>query len=480
MRTVLVGINGSYAHSNLAIRCLRDALGRAGFAAELLEGPLRDRPDALLARLVAAEADLYGFSCYIWNIEQILRLVRELRVLRPHCRIVLGGPEASYDTERFFGDGAVDTVITGEGEVAIVELARAAKKGEPLPRVLVGKPDPDFTSAGIRYKETEPVTPLVYYESSRGCPFSCAFCLSSAAEGVRAKSAEDTLADLLAFEKFREPLTVKLVDRTFNFDRERAKKIWRGLLSKAFTKCYHFEISASLLDEECYEILAQFPKDKVRLEIGLQTANPRTLADIGRHIRADEVLAASRRLTAPGNLHIHLDLIAGLPHESLTDIAASFDAAYDACDVLQLGFLKLLRGTRMRAEAEALGIRYSPISPYTVLETDKLSFAELQELHRVAELLERVRDSGRFAAALDFIRPYLPSPFLFYSGLAAYLAKNEPRPTEKLPQRALYVHLALYGDGFLPDAAARAAWRGALRRDFAAAEVRRPPQELLS
>lgn len=481
MKIVLFALNGSYAHSSLAVRCLSAALREGGYTPTVVEGNLRDRTLPLLHRLYEEDADLYGFSCYIWNIEQMLELARSLKALRPRCRILLGGPEASFATERFEALPFIDHVISGEGEVAVVELADALQRGEASPKLLCGKPDPKFLERGILYDKNAPVSPLVYYESSRGCPFSCAFCLSGQgnddAHRVRAKSAEKTLADLLEFEAFAEPLTVKLVDRTFNFDRARAKAIWRGLLSPQYTKCYHFEIAAHLLDEECFAILAQFPKDRIRLEIGLQSTNEHTLAAISRHTDAAAVLQAARRLTAQTSCHVHLDLIAGLPHEDLTSFARSFDAAYGCCDVLQLGFLKLLHGTPLRAQAASFGAVFEEKSPYTVLKTDVLSFEDTVKLHRISDLMERLRDSGRFTRSLPFILAHLPSAFRFYAELDAYLAAHTGKELKKTSQRDLFWHLSQFAKELL-DVSLHGQLSVLLRADFEAAEVRRPPKGL--
>lgn len=475
MKITLFALNGSYAHSALAVRCLKTALAKGGFDAEIIEGNLRDRTLTLLSRLAAQEADLYGFSCYIWNIEQMLSLAEDLKAIRPNCRILLGGPEVSYATEQFTALSFVDHVITGEGEEAILALAQALQAGETPPRVIAGTPDKNFAARGIHYEKTHPVTPLIYYESARGCPFSCAFCLSSAARGVRAKSAERALAELLEFEQIEGQFTVKLVDRTFNFDKKRAKAIWRGLLDKKYTKCYHFEIAAHLLDEESFEILGKFPVGKVRLEIGLQSTNTRTLAAVSRHTDAEAVLSAARRLTAQNACHVHLDLIAGLPHEDLTSFARSFDAAFGACHVLQLGFLKFLHGTALREHAADFGAAFEQKSPYTVLKTDVLSFEDVWLLHRVSDLMERLRDSGKFARSLPFILSFFPSPFAFFAEFDAYLAAQTGKELQKTSQRDLFWHLSQFAKEKLPEDA-HETLSAYLRADFCAAEVRRPPK----
>ena len=476
MKIELFTLNGSFAHSNLAMRCLKTALEEAGYTAvHCTEATLRDRTASVLARLVEADAALYSFSCYIWNIKEMLVLASDLKTVRPNCKIVFGGPEVSFDTARFTSLDFIDTVITGEGEHAIVTLAAALKQGQTLPKLLHGTPDTDFTTRGTHYTPNEPISSLVYYESSRGCPFSCAFCLSSVTAGVRAKSAEKTLADLLEFEKFEQPLTVKLVDRTFNFDRARANAVWQGLLSPRYTKCYHFEIAASLLDEESFAILRQFPKGKIRLEIGLQSTNEETLAAISRHQSAMGTLTAARRLKEAENLHVHLDLIAGLPFEDYRSFARSFDAAYHHCDVLQLGFLKLLPGTALRRDAAKHGILYSATPPYTVLSTKWLSFAELDRLHGISDILDRLHEKGRFAHTLHFILSHVTSPFSFYEGFLDYCNKVDGRALQKISQRDLFSLVCAFGKTLIaPDL--HAEFLRYLEADFSAAEVRRPPK----
>ena len=477
MKTHLFTLNASHAHSAAAIRALRNSLMRAGFDVALTEATLKDRTHTVLGRLYDADAALYGFSCYIWNIEQMLAIAENLKALRPSALIVLGGPEASYGVERFTALPFVDCVVTGEGEDAIVEIARLAAAGEALPPVIKGKHAAGFTEKGICYAENEQISSLVYYESSRGCPFSCAFCLSSCDAGVHAKSAEDALADLAAFERFEQPLTVKLIDRTFNFDRERAKKIWQGLLSPDYTKCYHFEIAAQLLDEESFEILSRFPKGKVRLEIGLQSTNEKTLAAIARHTDARLVLNVAKQLTDMGNVHVHLDLIAGLPHEDFASFAKSFDEAYFCCDVLQLGFLKLLHGTMLRRDADLYGMISEAKAPYTVLKTRWLSFTESERLHAISDLCERLRDSGRFVHTLWLLLPKFFTPFAFFDDFSTFLEENTGKELQKISQRDLFSLLSAFAKQRLPKDA-HPQLSEALRADFASAEVRKPPRDL--
>lgn len=475
MKITLFALNASHAHTALSVRCLNAALDSAGYTdTEILEPTLRDRTDSVLARLVENHGDLYGFSCYIWNIDMTLSLARDLKALCPQAKILLGGPEVSFDTKRFTDLPFVDTVVTGEGEAAIVALADMLAAGKPLPRLMAGEPDPAFLTRGAHYTK-DTASALVYYESARGCPYRCAFCLSATQSGVRAKSVEHTLADLLTFEKIPGPITVKLVDRTFNFDVARAKAIWRGLLKDTYTKCYHFEISASLLDEECFDILGAFPRGKIRLEIGLQSTNEKTLAAICRHQSATATLSAAKRLKAGGNLHLHLDLIAGLPFEDYASFAKSFDDAYFCADVLQLGFLKLLHGTPLCENAKEYGIVASGTPPYTVLKTNWLTFEELHRLHGIADILDRLQEKGRFSHGLYYILSRTASPFGFFENFLDYLNLHDGRALQKIAQRELFLYFYAFGKTLL-GAGLHQEFATYLEADFKSAEVRRPPK----
>ena len=342
MKIALVALNGSFSHTNLAIRCLRDALEQKGFPVTLSEHTVKDRTAHVLEALYRIDADVYGFSCYVWNIEGMLSLAESLHALLPKARIVLGGPEASYAVERFTDLSYVDAVVCGEGETVMTELCSLWREGKEAARVLYGLPADNDLPSGILYRTDESTGRLLYYESSRGCPYNCAYCLSSATRGVRMKSVEQTLSELEAFEHLPgKGQIIKLVDRTFNADVKRANAIWRALLEDRFTKTYHFEICATLLDEESFAILSRFPKGKIQLECGLQSTDPETLAAVSRHVDPVRVLENVRRIHRMGNIHVHLDLIAGLPYEDYDRFARSFDDAYGSSDMLQLGFLKL-------------------------------------------------------------------------------------------------------------------------------------------
>ena len=475
MKTVLFALNGSYSHTSLAVRAIGASLQKHGVETVIIEKNLGDTHHEVLKALYFADADVYGFSAYIWNITEMLRFAAELREIRPRAVIVFGGPEVSFADELFFEEHPyIDHIIAGEGEDAFPALCEKLACGETLPKITMAMPFANFCASGIYYGEigAEP-RGLVYYESVRGCPFSCAYCLSSRKEGIRAKTAEKALADLLAFERFDDIRTVKLVDRTFNFDRERAKIIWRALSEERYTKEYHFEVSAALLDEESFRILEEAPKEKFRLEIGVQSTNPETIRAVERALDTKKTLAALKRLSGKGNLHVHADLIAGLPHEDYQSFGRSFDDVYGACDVLQLGFLKLLHGSAMRRDADKYGIRYSPAPPYQVLRTDVLSFEDIMRLEAINALNDRFSNSGKFAYSFPFLPLASGSAFGFFEGLSAFLAERfHLAEIKRLPQAEAFRLVWEYAiSAGLPEKETRER----LALDFLLGETRRLP-----
>ena len=359
MKIALCALNGSWSHTNLAIRCLRAPLVREGFEVVLCEHTLRDRTAHIIEGLAGECADVYGFSCYIWNIVPLLDIAHALHQIRPHAKIILGGPEVSFATERFATLDYIDAIVCGEGEEAMLEICQKIAQNQSFSRIISKNPLPYMRNEGILYQNGEHTGEILYYESSRGCPFRCAYCLSSTDTHPRYKTVEQTIDDLKAFERLDGGCKIiKFVDRTFNFNIDRANQIWRALLSDTFSKHYHFEVCATLLNEESFEIFAQFPKGKIQLEIGLQSTHIPTLEASARHLSPEKTIATAKRIFEMGNIHVHLDLIAGLPYETYTRFAQSFDDAYGSCHMLQLGFLKLLHGTALREHKAQYGYAF--------------------------------------------------------------------------------------------------------------------------
>ena len=268
--------------------------------------------------------------------------------------------------------------------------------------------------------------------------------------------------------------TVKLVDRTFNAEPTRANRIWEGLLSDAYTKHYHFEVCASLLNEESFAILERFPKGKIQLEIGLQSTNQKTLNEVSRHVDPTRVLEAVKRIKQMGNIHVHLDLIAGLPYETYERFAQSFDEAYGSCDMLQLGFLKLLHGTALRENMEKYGYVCRSEPPYTVLASKWISYPEMQRLCHIAEVRERYDESGKFAHVLWYLMPLVPSPFRFWEGLSEFLSEKDKRPLQKISQPDAYRYFLEYASETV-EGINRNRLRELLAVDFSANEHKNPP-----
>ncbi len=475
MKIVLFTLNGSWAHSSLALRCLRRPLEAAGHEVILLEYTLKDRYQQVLEALYRERADLYGFSCYIWNLDEMLALGEDLFGLLPGIPIVLGGPEVSYDTRRFAEMQWINAIVSGEGEEAMVSLAADIAAGDPHERVIDGGKPPVMADEGILYRDGEHTGSILYYESSRGCPYSCAYCLSSATEGLRMKSLEQVERDLLAFEELKIPhKIIKFVDRTFNADPRRANAIWRMLAEERFGGQYHFEVSANLLNEESFAILERLPKGKIQLEFGLQSTNPETLKAVSRHIDPGKVLSAVERVYRMGNMHVHLDLIAGLPYEDYASFGKSFDDAYGKSHLLQLGFLKLLHGTRLEREREEHGYVSLSRPPYTVLQSKWISFEEMQRLQRIAALLERYTEGNGFVHTLWYLNPRMPSPFAFWEGLSRVIGEQDGRPLQKISQPDAYRYLWEY-------AAKQCPWVDKeellplMQVDFTEAEHKNPP-----
>ena len=479
MKTVLFALNSSYSHTSLAVRAIAAGMRRHGLEYTVIEKNQKDKRASVLASLVEAEADIYGFSSYIWNISDMRAYASSLKKILPNAKIVFGGPEVLFADESFLAENPfIDHVIRGEGEEAFPRLCEAIISGAEASVFTDAPKFSDFESGGIYYGEegSEPHG-LVYYESVRGCPFACAYCLSSVERGIRPKSAEKTLSDLLGFERFDGIKTVKLVDRTFNFDRERAKKIWRGLCSAEYTKEYHFEICASLLDEESVGILRNAPKGKFRVEVGLQSTNEKTLEAINRKLDVKKTLENTRRIYEAGNVCVHLDLIAGLPYEGYESFGRSFNDAYGICDELQLGFLKILCGCEMEKNAERYGIVYSAEPPYEVLRTDFISYAELRRLSLIDEINDRISNSESFGHTF----PYLPlaygNPFEFFEKFSDFLEERFGRNYDlsKISQINTYLLIAEFAQNILTDAS-EARQRTAL--DFLLHETRKLPHEL--
>ena len=469
MRILLVAINAKYIHSCPAVYSLRGSC-RHPEAVEIAEYTINDRYQDILGGILEREADLIGFSTYIWNTQFVQDLIRDIRrVKRESVILFAGGPEASYSPERFLS--SCDFVICGEGERPfrmITERAVSPSDSDSLSNDEKTKDcDRDRHSEGYRRQSflrwirtnvpgaafhdgdvlrTNPAIPetnadidaipflyddltlfdnrIIYYESSRGCPFSCTYCLSSIDKRVRFRKMETVLRELQFFIDCEVPL-VKFIDRTFNCSHERTMTIWTYLRDHDIGKTsFHFEIGADLLNEEELALLESLRPGLVQLEIGIQSTNPKTLTAIRRTMDLQKLCANIERLRSAQNINLHVDLIAGLPYEGLESFEKSFNDVYTLhADQLQLGFLKVLGGTEMHEMAEEYDIRYSGRPPYEVLSTKWLSCKDLDLLRRICDVLEYYYNSGQFTHTLAYLERYWESAFDFYRKLEDFFRR---------------------------------------------------------
>lgn len=393
--------------------------------------------------------DVIGLSCYIWNIDDTLRLARMLRKMLPGSTIVLGGPEVSFGGEY----PEADYVINGAGELALSRLLRQLEQGEkpegnvistaadPFPAL----PSPYTPEYFASFGEGGAVNQLVYYESSRGCPFSCTYCLSSATQGVSYKPLDevfDELERLLA----HGARVIKFVDRTFNANRQRAAEILTWIKALDTTCTFHFEAAADLFDDRLMDLIAAMPKRRVQFELGIQSVNPQTLKAIRREADTALCLDTIHRLCDTGNCHVHVDLIAGLPHETMETFALGFNACIEVRPhMLQLGFLKVLRGTCMRQQSESWGTVYHDNAPYEVVSTATMSANDLISLKGMEEVVDKFYNSGMYTASLSYAYTLFSSAYHCFSALSSYCAGINIKVSLKKSYSILLEFLTLHG-----------------------------------
>lgn len=417
---LLVALNAKYSHTSLSVRSICSYILKNGYNnISFFEGTINDEYFCLLNSILEKNPDVIGFSCYIWNIELVKKLVSDIKEISPHITVFLGGPEVSYNKSLFKEIPQIDFVIRGEGEIPILKLL----KGED--NVLgVCKSDNEYHFAEMEEMDNIPfcyegelenlTNRAVYYETSRGCPFKCAFCISSLTKGVRTLSLKRVFSEIDLFSNLKIK-RVKLVDRTFNFDKKRAKEIITYILSKKRETCFHFEIGADLLDKELMDIINKADYNTIQFEAGIQSTNYESLKLCDR--TTDMVKLKDNLLyLKDSKVRIHLDLIAGLPKEDFESFKKSFDEVYSLSPkVLQVGFLKLLHGSKLREEKEKYNYKFKNTAPYEILSNDFISFFELIKIKKVDKSVDAYFNSGIFKNSLEFILNKNDiSPFLFY------------------------------------------------------------------
>lgn len=487
MKFLLAAINAKYIHSNPGVYSLR-AFARTkipGADIEIGEYTINHQMDLILQDIYRRKPDFIGFSCYIWNISYIMEIVRDVKKVLPEAEIWLGGPEVSYDAKKVLTrEPDVRGIMRGEGELTFTELVRAYLQREKtsvpdgytgesfrgqakeetsgcventrMPENAEGEnahsdrldlsqiPGITYRAANGEIEEHGPQRLLsldeipfyyddmagfenriVYYESSRGCPFSCSYCLSSIDKTVRFRSLDLVLPELQFFLDHKVP-QVKFVDRTFNCKRERTLGIWRYLVEhdNGITN-FHFEVSADIFDEEELELIGKMRPGLIQLEIGVQSTNPDTIREIHRHMDLVKLKRAVDRVYDYRNTHQHLDLIAGLPYENYESFMRSFDDVYRMRpDQLQMGFLKVLKGSYMEEQVAAYDLKYRGIPPYEVLSTKWLSYSDVIRLKGVEDMVEVYYNSGQFPATMKLLEKRFQRPSEIFVNLAEYYEKN--------------------------------------------------------
>lgn len=501
MKTLIVAINSKYIHSSLAPWYLKSYCGDECGKIKVLEFTINDNVESIFSAIYLEKPDVLAFSTYIWNVSHVLSLAGNIKKVLPEVCIILGGPEVSFESVKIMEDNpSIDYIIAGEGEVPMKLLLKSLAKTKGYTGKIGVKgtcqaggmlneensdsmldddsilDDKSIESVenipGLTYRKEgeifqnsfgKAINPLdlipspyndemaenfkdkiVYYESSRGCPFSCSYCLSSTFSGVRFFSMERVKSDLMRLINLKVH-QVKFVDRTFNCNRERAKEIFKFIMENALEDGgkpitnFHFEIAGDLFDEEMHQILSAAPEGLIQFEIGIQTTNEETLELIDRKTDTEIVFENVRKLRKCNNIHLHLDLIAGLPKEDLRLFKNSFNEVYGLKPHnLQLGFLKMLNGTKIKREAELYGYRYKNFPPYEVLSNDFISYDEIIELKGIENVLERYYNSGRFVETLNYlIYASKETPYDFYKELSDFF-KTNGYLERRLSSRELY------------------------------------------
>ncbi|MGU8354011.1 B12-binding domain-containing radical SAM protein [Clostridium perfringens] len=438
MKILLTAINSKYIHSNLAVRYLKAFTKDLDFQGDIKEFSINDRVENILEGIIEEKPDVVAFSCYIWNMEFVNRLAELIKLVDPNIEILYGGPEVSYEGKEFLENHEGEYVIVGEGEKTFREFV-LYKLGEGKIEDIKGlnykrdgkvfenpkRPEMDMNELVFPYTYEEDINnKIVYYEASRGCPFKCKYCLSSVMHGVRFLDVERVKKELKYFME-RGLKLVKFVDRTFNCNREYTVELLKYLSEQDTETRFHFEVAADLLTEEQIEILNNAPKGRFQLEVGVQTTNNEVLHNINRYITYENIKEKVLKVAAGKNVMQHLDLIAGLPGEDLESFKKSFNDVHAIRpDEIQLGFLKLLKGSSMREEAEKWGIVYSPYAPYEIIRSKDISYEELLLLKKVEAMVDKYYNSCKFNNVIKFFLNIYEKPFDFYYDLAMFFEER--------------------------------------------------------
>lgn len=435
MKNILIlAVNSKFVHTNLAIRYIKKYIEKnSNLTINMLEKTINNSVNDIISAVYRKNPDILLISTYIWNKEYVFKIIKEIKKINPNIEIILGGPEVSYNAFEIMKKyKEIDCIIKGEGEDTALELFHYENKDEikgiyyrkEYEIVFTGDRQPicDLDKIPFPYTDEELKEPskIFYYESSRGCPFDCSYCMSSIDKRVRYFSMERVERDLKIFMNAGVSL-VKFVDRTYNLKKARYMKLWKFLLDNYQENLtYHFEISADLFDSEAIEFLKKVPEGYFQFEVGVQTINSETLKLINRKNHLD--ILEKNILNIKGNIHLHLDLIVGLPKEDYDTFKKSFDYVYKlGPEMIQMGFLKILQGTQISHEIEKYDYKYLSFPPYEVLSNKYISYEEVLLLKDIENMLDYYYNSEKFKKSTEFIiNNCYSEPFDFYEDIALY------------------------------------------------------------
>ncbi len=469
MKVLFVAINARFVHTNLAVRYLASILEQHDV--QVQEYTINHFSHEILEQIYVADADVVAFSCYIWNVELVYKIVSSLKKVNPETVIILGGPEVSYDSTLIMkNNDAIDFIVSGEAESIFPALIDALENNVDYTEI----PQLTYRAKGIVYTNVSTVAithesniprvyrndyvfnpnQIYYYETSRGCPYHCQFCLSGNNTGLMIMPLDHVYQDLMNFI-INGVKQVKFVDRTFNVDPVRTLKIWQFIKDhdNGITN-FHFEISTASLTGKMIEFLKTVPEGLFQFEIGVQTTNADALKAICRYSNQQDDFTKIALLQQMKSIHLHIDLIAGLPHEDFFSFRQSFNQVFKLeTDMLQLGFLKLLKGSGLRKNELEYEYVYQDEPPYEVLSTHKITYGELLRLKRIEHVLEKYWNSGRFTNTIRLaINISLTDPFSFFEGLAEHMKIENPE-NNKVGQDEQIEYLHRYLKDLLPEKA---------------------------
>lgn len=436
-KIILTAINSQYVHLNVAVRYLKKYVeANSEIRLDIYETNINNQLINIIKDIFEQQPDMVIFSTYIWNKEYVFDITKELKKILPNVKIALGGPEVSYEWDKTIQENSeIDYILTGEGEKILLNFLT---KNISEVKGVVYRENGEIKYNGVETlienldiipfpyddEELEDRTKIFYYESSRGCPFNCSYCMSSIDKSVRYYSIDRTKKDLKRF--LDSPIKLlKFVDRTFNLSKEKYMAIWKFLLEnyrEGIT--FHFEINANIFDDETLDFLETVPKGYFQFEIGVQTIDPQAMKSIGRVNNLEKLEHNIKRISR--NIHLHLDLIAGLPYETYDKFRYSFDYVHKLKpEMIQLGFLKLLKGTKMYEEREQYSYKYFSKPPYEVFSNEFINFSEIVKLKNIEKVLDFYYNSEKFPNSVQWIiDTHYDSAFSFYEDIADYFDKK--------------------------------------------------------